>query len=338
MWGIMFNSHLPLELAISGKPFKGEFPMKLNTSFTEPQNFEALKASYAAYFREIMAYCVALNEKNTLAKSQYDPDPFLSALTEDCIDTARDRAYGCRYRTVTVETMALTNTADSLTAVEKLVYTDKKFTLQQLTEAAKANYVGCDTIRSDILACSKYGTDSDTADKNLIWLMELASEVTKAHNHGNVYYCPSLHTLNANVSYGQTLSATLDGRLSGTPTNKNAGPSNSVRRNDPTSLILSAGRLPQYLFNGGQPIDLSFSPSAVENDAEKIAALVRTYASMNGLQMQVNSVDTDTLKKAHESPENYKDVIVRMGGYSCYFTALSASTRLEFIERFEKES
>ena len=155
-----------------------------------------------------------------------------------------------------------------------------------------------------------------------------------------MYFIPSLHTLDSNVSFGNRLYTTLDGRLKGQPVSKNAGPTNDVRCSDPTGVILSAAALPQENFSGGQPIDLYFDPALLESKAsrDKIKALIQTYFQLGGLQVQVNSVDIGLLERAYEKPEDYPMVVVRIGGYSRRFTELSKKSQLEFIQRFRQES
>ncbi len=184
--------------------------------------------------------------------------------------------------------------------------------------------------------CQKYGTDSD-ADKYAVKVAELLAELIRGHDHGNCFYQPSLHTLDGNVRYGGNWGASYDGRLAGTPLAKNAGPCNEVRSVEPTSALMSAAKLPQYKFYGGQPIDIKFDPKVVRNHKEKIAALIKTYLKIGGLQFQVNSVSSETLRDAIANPDMYKDLIVRIGGYSNYFNRFSMQTKLEFVERFEKE-
>ena len=146
-----------------------------------------------------------------------------------------------------------------------------------------------------------------------------------------------MHTLDANVGYGSCWGAGFDGRLSGTPFAKNAGASNSVRKKEPTSLILSASKLPQHTFYGGQPLDINFSTSMVKNNKTEIAELIKIYLFNGGLQMQVNSLSSKMLKDAVKNPQDYENLIVRIGGYSNYFNRFSEKTKQEFIERVEYE-
>lgn len=159
----------------------------------------------------------------------------------------------------------------------------------------------------------------------------------RKHDKGNRYFVPSLHTLDSNTADGKTWGAGYDGRGAGEPFAKNGGPSNYARKTDPTSLVLSASKLPQQKFYGGQPIDVSFDHQSVKGHKEAIAALIRTYLQRGGLQFQVNALSSELLRAAMKEPENYSDLIVRIGGYSTYFNMLSQSSKEEFVERFERE-
>ena len=192
----------------------------------------------------------------------------------------------------------------------------------------------------DIKRCDKYGTASSYADGIAARLCEITASLCKERSRDNIYFLPSLHTLDLNASFGERLYTTLDGRLRGVPVAKNAGPTNDVRTSEPTKIALSAASLPQERFSGGQPIDLYFDREALESeDARKsILALVKSYAKLGGLQLQVNSVDIGLLEAAYECPEKYPELVVRIGGYSEKFTRLKKSSQKEFIERFKMES
>ena len=337
MWGCMFNMHAPLELTVNhGAFFAGPSPLPLHTAPRTPQNLEELLATYRSYLQELLAVAVTFNELEAQNVAVNEPNPFLSVFTEDCIRLAKDRIDGCRYRTATMEGMALTNTADAICAIDTLVFREGKYTIDELVNAALGNYENCGTIRRDILSCPKYGTGDPYADRITATLFDYVAELLKPMDTGNRRYAGSLHTIDTNVGYGAGLGATLDGRLAHTPINKNAGPSLQVLTKEPTSLVLSAGKMPQYKFSGGQPIDLHFDVDVVRHQPQRIRELIQIYFQSGGLQFQVNSVDADTLRKAMAEPENYRDLIVRIGGYSGYFNDLAHGTKLELIERFDK--
>ena len=335
MWGIKFNSHLPLELAINqGKPFNENTDLKLSTDSVEITDYEQLLQQYEKYLSELISTCASIYEAAALEYEVNNPSPLVSALTDGCIQNRRDRANGAVYNTVTIETMGLVNTCDALVAIKELVFENKKYTLDELITAAKMNYEGCEKLLLDISKCKKYGMND--SDVNVIFnrLCKMVSKACKQVCHDNRLFIPSLHTIDVNVSYGSELYATLDGRKEGQPVNKNANPSNLLQKTEHTSHILSAASFDQTEFSGGQPIDLYFDKAwfKTKESRDKIKALVRTYFQLGGLQFQVNSVDVELLEKANNAPDDYPFVIVRKGGYSVRFNEMDKRTREEFIE------
>ncbi|MBQ4110337.1 MAG: hypothetical protein IJC74_05585 [Clostridia bacterium] len=339
MWGCVFNMHLPLELTINkGKGIFYDLPFKTE-AYDTPDSLENLLKTYENHLRSLLKVSFEFNRKNALNCAVNSPNPLLSAITANCIESGLDRAIGAKYNTETVETMALANTTNAICAIDTLVFKSKKYTLEQYINATKNDFDGYDEILSDIKKCEKYGTNSKYADSIALQLVEMTAKICKEMSYDNVYFIPSLHTLDSNVHFGNNLYTTLDGRLKGTPVAKNAGPTNDVRTPDPTSLMISAANIRQELFSGGQPVDLYFDKSTLETKdrRDKIKALIRTYFEMGGLQIQVNSPDIELLEKAYDNPEAYPELVVRIGGYSCKFNSLSKNVQKEFIERFKKE-
>lgn len=341
MWGCVFNMHLPLELAINkGQPLFYPLPFDMESNPLEEVNdIDTLFEAYEKYLRELFVLLFGYNRKNAVNCANNTPNPLLSAITKGCIESGLDRAVGAKYNTETVETMALVNTANAICAIDTLVFKQKKYTLSQIITATQNNFEGYGEILTDIRKCDKYGINSRYADGFALRLCEITATLCKELSFDNIYFLPSLHTLDTNVSFGNRLYSTLDGRLAGEPVAKNAGPTNDVRTSDPTSLILSAAYLNQKLFSGGQPIDLYFDKSMLEakESRDKIKALIKTYFELDGLQLQVNSIDIELLEKAYRKPEDYPQLIVRIGGYSRRFTELSKNAQKEFIERFKNE-
>lgn len=333
MWGCVFNVSSSVELAVTG----GKLVSKTgDTNIAPAGSFEELFGRFTAYCTENIAKCLkAFNLRSGLTE-KYDPDVFFSVITDDCIERHRDRMSGARYQNATVECMGMVNASDALCAIDTLVFKEKRYTLNELTKAVKSNFAGYEQIRADILKCPKYGTNSE-ADEYAVRVADVLADIIPTHDHDNIHFVPSLHTIDTNVGYGAGWGAGFDGRLAGTPFAKNAGPCNEVRCNVPTSLVLSAAKLPQYRFYGGQPIDIHFDMSVVRDHKKAIAALIKTYFRNGGLQFQVNSVSVEILEDALEHPENHNDLIVRIGGFSDYFNRLNMATRLEFIERFSAE-
>ncbi|MBQ4575637.1 MAG: hypothetical protein IJA85_10670 [Clostridia bacterium] len=336
MWGVKFNAHMPLELAINhGKPLNGHTDIKFETAPEDITDFESLMRQFGSYYAELIALCADMHEAISYEHAANLPDPFLSALIDGCIQKRQDRATGAAYNTVTVENMGLVNTCDALMAIKELVFDQRKYTLDDFKAAAVNNYEGFEALYWDILACKKYGMNDPEANALFKRMGNIVSAACKKVSSGNRYYLPSLHTIEANIQYGGELYATLDGRKQGEPVNKNANPSLLLQKRDHTSTILSAAAWDQTEFSGGQPIDLYFDRSWFESAESrgKIKALVRTYLQLGGLQFQVNSIDLELLKKAHEKPQDYPNVIVRKGGYSVRFNEMNYNMQEEFIEQ-----
>ncbi len=335
MWGIKLNAHLPLELAVNrGRPFGENARLPFSTPAAEITDFEQLLHQYEKYLSELIAACADIYEAVALEQEANAPDPFLSALTDGCIQNRRDRANGAVYNTVTVETMGLINTCDALAAIKELVFETKKYTLDELVAAAGMNYESCRKLLADLSGCKKYGMNDPMVNAITKRVCKMVAGACKKVCHNNRLYLPSLHTLDANIHYGAGLYATLDGRKKGQPVNKNANPSTLLQKTEHTSHVLSAAAFDQTEFSGGQPIDLYFDRAWFETkeSKDKIKTLICTYFRLGGLQLQVNSVDIELLEKAHIAPEDYPFVIVRKGGYSVRFNELDERKRAAFIE------
>ena len=341
MWGCIYNMHLPLELALNrGKPMHGELPFSLQTKpLDRVGNIDAVHAKYGEYFEEILRIMMEVSLKTEQHHALNFPNPLLSALTAGCIESGSDRMWGATYRTTIVETFGLANTANAMTAIDRLVFKEKKYTIEQIIDATRQDFNGEQKLLSDIRRCEKYGTNADAPDSHARRIFDMVERVCKGMYYDNVRYIPSLHTLDVNVPFGARLYTTMDGRMKGAAVAKNGGPTNDVRRTDPTSLMLSAAKLDQYKFTGGNPIDLYFDRRLLqdEDSKKKIAALFRTYFDLGGMQIQVNSIDSATLRKAYETPDDYRHLIVKIGGYSMYFNDMMDEKKLELIERIEYE-
>lgn len=340
MWGIKFNAHLPLELAINnGKPLNSDIEISLPTKAELPLNFDNLIDKYGEYFKELISVCAEIYEATAEEVEANSPDPLLSALTDGCIANHRDRATGATYNTVTVETMGLVNTCDAIFAIKTLIFEQNKYSMQEFINAAKNNYEGFNALLADIKNCKKYGMGDEEYDSICKKVCHKVALACKNAYHGNRMYLPSLHTLTVNVNYGADLYATLDGRKKGEAVSKNANPSLLLKDAVHTNVIKSASAFDQTEFSGGQPIDLYFDRSWFETKElrDKIKALVLAYEKLGGLQLQVNSADIDLLEKAHAEPEKYTFVIVRCGGYSMRFCDMNAKARRDFIDLAKKQ-
>ncbi|MGI6069757.1 MAG: glycyl radical enzyme domain-containing protein [Blautia sp.] len=375
MWGCCLNMNLPLELAVNGgKPLHGELPSSVqkyvaHVPVRKPDSMEQIKASYQGYVRALAKYVASKNQQRAAWVAWNRPNPFLSMLLDDCITYGRDRAHsalhalgekareivgdcndfeqirqgrGAHYHNVTMLAMGFAHAADALTAIEKLVFEERVFSLEELIEAAANNYEGkleYAKIFSRLRHMPKYADGSDEADDMVQFVLNALADACEACYDGNIRYLPTCHTIDSNVQFGQCVYASLDSRKDGEAFGKNAGPVMSAIKNTPTDLIVSAAKIPQHRFSGGVPIDIYVPENllAQEEGQKKFRDLLKVYFQKGGMQVQVNSVSIDLLKKAYDHPEEYPHVIVRKGGFSLYFTDMLKEVQKDMIERFEME-
>lgn len=342
MWGAVVNFLLPLELALNGgAPLCKNLPIKLKTSpSSKYANFAELKSKFLEYLSELTAYCVN-NSRIHLEQARKDrQNPFVSSFIESCIARGQDRlSGGADYHTVIVEAFGLINASDALLAIEQLVFKRKKYSLARLLEAVNANFAGCHhDILKEILKIPKYGNGYVEADKPAAELADHFADIVSSFSEEGTVYAPSFHTLNVHISAGHKYGASLDGRLSGDPLAKNIGTSPGKSLKGHTSLMRSAATINQTKFSGGQALDISLDSTMLRSvdSMRKFQALLSAYFEMGGLQVQVNGISADILRAAVKEPDKHRDLIVRIAGYSSYFTRLEFDNQQEMILRFEK--
>lgn len=334
MWGCVFMTPAALECALNG----GQL-LQSGERLAEcppPCDLDSLLTNFETCVRALLDRCAVHYEALAAHSEACDPDVFTSILTSDCIERGCDRISGAQYHNVTVECMGMVNCADGIYAINEWVFRRKKYTLPEVLRAVAANFDGFDTLRRDLASGSKYGQNG-AADAVAVRVADIMQRSIRRLDHGNVYYLPSLHTLDANVRYGASWHAAFDGRRGGQPFAKNAGPVNEARPAGATSLVLSAAKLPQYQFYGGQPLDINFTPDNVRRCKPAIRTLISVYLQRGGLQFQVNALSPALLRDAMAHPERHAGLVVRVGGFSIYFSALSPQSQLEFVQRVEAD-
>jgi pyruvate-formate lyase len=341
MWGAVLNLLLPLELALNGgRPFAAELPLALRTrALAAYASFEELQAKFEEYAAELLGLLVAENRRQMADWAANRPNPFLSAITRGCIASGTDRAAaGARYHSVIVEGFGWCNASDALTAIRRLVFSERRFSLEALVRAARSDYRDDPALRTALLACPKFGNGDSEADGMAARVTAGFAAMVSGHSSGNIAFLPSYHTLNAHVGAGKITAASLDGRRAGDPLGKNVGPMPGAIHCGPTGVILSASHLDQGALGGGQALDLSVDPLLVAQPAWQAAfrALLLTYFQRGGLQIQVNGVTAATLRSALAAPAEHQDLTVRIGGFSARFNSLGHEVQAEVIQRTEQ--
>ncbi|MBQ8536309.1 MAG: hypothetical protein IJ461_02755, partial [Clostridia bacterium] len=230
------------------------------------------------------------------------------------------------------------NVCDSLNVIKKLVYDEKKLTMDELINALDANWEGerNQEIRKMCLDVVKYGNDDDYADAVASeFYGKLADLGLAIPSWRGTKYCMGAISITAHEPGGKLLGATPDGRYAGTMLADGcASPIQGADVNGPTAVLNSADKLPQHKFQS-MLLNMKFHPNALktDEDLDKLAVMIHTYLENGGKQIQFNAVDTETLKAAQKNPEAYRDLIVRVAGYSTYFVLLSQDMQNEIIRR-----
>jgi pyruvate-formate lyase len=290
--------------------------------------------------REILELTERINDDQA-RKAQWQPQPIRTLLVDDCLDNGWEfNEGGARYNWSVVSISGLANTYDSLAAVKEVVYDHAEVTPAELLAALRADFQGHEELRRRVTRCPHYGNDDPYVD-------DIAAEIGEFVFREFLKYAPwrggkFLASCLMFVTYGffgLEVGATPDGRLAKTPIGDSAGSVQGRDQNGPTALLRSATRIPHILAPGTLVHNIRFT-QRLFNDPEarqQIKSMIRTYFQLGGMQLQINVVDQQVLKDALEHPENYQDLIVRMGGYSEYFNRLSRDLQLSILERTEHE-
>ncbi|MDM9614970.1 formate C-acetyltransferase/glycerol dehydratase family glycyl radical enzyme [Kosakonia cowanii] len=277
------------------------------------------------------------------------PDILCSALVDDCIERAKSiKQGGAKYDWVSGLQVGIANLGNSLAAVKKLVFEQGLIGQQQLAEALAADFDGLshEQLRQRLInSAPKYGNDDENVDALLVRAYQTYIDELKQYRNprygrgpiGGKYYAGT-SSISANVPFGAATMATPDGRKAHTPLAEGASPASGTDHLGPTAVINSVGKLPVGAILGGVLLNQKLNPSTLENDGDrqKLMALLRTFFEVHkGWHIQYNIVSRETLLAAKQHPDQYRDLVVRVAGYSAFFTALSPDAQDDIIARTE---
>ncbi|MBU1669971.1 MAG: hypothetical protein KKF41_03455 [Actinobacteria bacterium] len=268
------------------------------------------------------------------------PTPFISMTIDGCLAGGRDiTAGGALYDVSAIELTGLANVADSMAAIRKAVYEEGWISLPDLITAMDTNFRGNERLRQRLVnRAPKFGNDDDEADLIARRVMDMAFErILPRKNIRGGQMTPVYLSLALHIIFGQVLGATPDGRLAGTPICNSLSPANGRERNGPTAVLNSIAKIDTTGLSTGSAVNIKFHPSAFAADESKrkLADMMLAYFEKGGPQLQVTMADADTLRDAKKHPEDYPDLVVKVGGFSALFTDLGADVQDEIIERTE---
>lgn len=301
---------------------------------------ELMKAfdSQVAYFVSLIVRAYDLIDG---AHAVHAPEPFTSALLDDCIETGLTRQEGgVRYNFSGIFGVGLASAADAMAAVRKLLFDDRSAAPEALLAALKNNFAGAEALKELCAAAPKFGNDDDYADLLARGAAHIfCKEVVQYPCMRGGFYIPELHSVSTHVYFGELTGATPDGRPAATPFSDGASPVGGRDRSGPTAAVRSMSKLDHMEVLQGVLYNQKFSPSVLSapNSAALLADYIRAWCDFGGHHIQFNIVSSEDLKEAQHRPDDYRDLIVRVAGYSAYFAELNRNTQNEIIARTEYE-
>jgi len=336
-----FNLPKVLELALNDgvDPRSGK-QMGPRTGRAEAfASFDELFAAFEAQLTHFVDVKVRGNHVIERLYAREMPVPFLSLLIDDCIAKGCDyHDGGARYNTSYIQGVGIGTMTDALSALKVHVYDEGALSMGELMAALAADFEGQERVRQLLLnRTPRYGNDDDRADALMVRVFEAyyAAIEGRPNTKGGTYHIDLLPTT-CHVYFGSVVGATPDGRRAWTPLSEGVSPVQGADRAGPTAVIRSVAKM-DHVRTGGTLLNQKFTPELLAGDEglARLVQLVRTYFSLDGHHIQFNVVDAATLRAAQADPEAYRDLIVRVAGYSDYFCDLSTALQDEIIARTE---
>ena len=307
------------------------------------EDFKSYEELWEA-FKKQLEYIIDVKMRGNLViekiYAEEMPAPFLSICTNDCIAKGKDyNAGGARYNTSYIQGVGIGTITDSLAALKYNVYDNHKFTMAEMVQALDANFEGFEAIHNLVSSRTpKYGNDDDYADDIMkdVFALYRDSITGRKNIRGGEFRVDMLPTT-CHVYFGEVMMASPNGRLAHKPVSEGISPEKGADVNGPTAVIKSCSKM-DHCSTGGTLLNQKFTPKAVagEKGLDNMANLVRSYFALDGHHIQFNVIDRETLREAQRHPEEYRELIVRVAGYSDYFRNLSRALQDEIIERTEQ--
>jgi formate C-acetyltransferase len=308
---------------------------KAATSFASMDEF---LAAFRRQLRRTIQSAVAGNDAIERAHALFRPTPLLSLLVTGCLETGRDvTAGGARYNSTGIQGVGLADVADSLAAIEQLVFAERRLSLAQLAAAVDSDFEGQEQLRSRLVnKVAKYGEDAGRAEHYAACVARLFCDTVREHvNPRGGPYAPGFWSMTTHVGFGRRLGALPSGRRAGRPLADGISPVNGCDRRGPTASLLAAARVGGDAVGNGLALNEKLDPRFVEGESgtRLMDGLTRGYFDAGGMQVQYNIIDPRVLIDAKRHPERHRDLVVRISGYSAYFNDLTEEMKDDIIAR-----
>ncbi|MFZ5832667.1 MAG: pyruvate formate lyase family protein [Planctomycetota bacterium] len=337
-------SYLPaVEAALtSGKGYRGQWKwQKVAPPVEAIQSFDQFTEAVGSYVRRSLEQAYENNMQILEAQMRWGQTPLTSCFFDGCIDRGRDMAIGTKYNFLSCGGTAFANAVDCLAAIREVVFEKKEATLADVAAACKANFKGYERLRAKLQAAPKQGNDDPQLD-DVIRLVERLrdepmKEICRDPRDGSQF--GNSHVVRSSaVRSGRTTPATPDGRLAGVPLASSVAASVGCERNGPTAVLNSVAKLnSSQSWQCGYQVNIRFHAGMIADEAQraKLRAMLNGYFRQGGQELQINVVDTATLRAAQKDPDAYRDLVVRVAGFSEFFVNLTPDMQEDIIARTE---
>ena len=271
--------------------------------------------------------------------SEHMPLPVVSATIDGCMEKGKDvMKGGAKYNSTGNAGIAIGNITDSLAVIKHMVFDKKLISAMELYDAVMTNWEGKEDLRQRILnEAPHYGNGNDYVDRFAKWVSDVYADAINSATGPRGRWSAGLYPVTAHVLFGMMTAASPDGRKKGEPLCDGISPVQQLDKNGPTATIRSVSAIDQEKFGNGTLLNMRFHPTALGNETgkEKLKDLIKTYFGLGGMEMQFNIVSGDVLRKAQKKPEDYRDLVVRIAGFSAYFVEMYKASQDDIIKRTE---
>jgi pyruvate formate-lyase/glycerol dehydratase family glycyl radical enzyme len=305
----------------------------------EMESFEQVKESFKTQLEYIMDWQFSVNNIMEHVGFSIMPVPMASATMDGCMENGRDMMHGgAKYNSTGTAILGIGTVIDSLSAIKYMVYDKKLCAARKLYDAIMENWDGHELLRQRIInEVPRYGNGDPYADELATWVADLYTSRTNSYKGPRGGYRAGIYSAGAHVLHGYQTYATPDGRRNGQPISDSASPSQGMVKNGPTGIARSILALNPSNFGNGLQFNMKFHPSSLQGEegTEKMKQFIWSFFEQGGMQLQYNVVDAETLRQAQENPDEHRDLVVRVAGFSAYFVELYEDLQNEIITRSE---
>jgi len=335
----LFNLPLCLELALNeGKRFKSS--RRIGVATPNPAAFTSAEQVMDAFRTQVQFMAARMvSDLQVVEKGNrdYHPTPLSSMMVDGCLESGKDvTAGGALYNSSGIQGVGVADVADSLAALDHVVFQRHKYTMPQVLEALRTDFANAAEIQAELSQAPKYGNDHESPDHYADLAARIFHDALAKHiNTRGGQYVPGFYSVTCHIAFGKKVGALPSGRRAGESFAASLGPSNGRDRSGPTALLKSVARVDSRLSPNGYALNLRFDPATLAGDegVNVLVGLVKGFFGYGGMEMQLNVLDPEMLEDAHLHPGKYPELVVRVSGYCAYFDDLPDAAKLEIISR-----